>query len=360
MLKFRIPVVSALCVGFLSVQNASCFTPTGTVPSKVPNSEWTSTTRFPHSFGAYDAADSKQVSWTPSEAAEFANWHAGKPAEAGMQIRPMITKWCGSDVGEFLSRLYLGEVIQDENRINYCPSNVRSPQWRGLEDKGLEAMSELLIAALPDKALSAPELARCGQSFLLREHRWPSVITSDGAIIKAPKKPKADPEPKKTRNESFESDTFAARGYAAGFGTVLGNVRRSRMPDFMPEDVIKMCTLPEKSEKDSGYINLQDFFSNLGIKMTEFEKVETVSGMALAGWAPGNIANFVCSIELIKERPQDLSQLDPEEAAALEKEAANKAAFLKNAVPPPPVKSVKAEFVDSLPNGMGGNGFKQA
>jgi hypothetical protein len=237
-----------------------------------------------HQFSGFDAGRSAEVSWTPSEAAEFVIWHAGKPSQAGMQLSPMIRGWSGIDVGEFLTRLFLGEVDDDEKRISFCPSNVREPKWKGLDEEGKEAMRDLLLAALPNDVLSAAELARCGQSFLLKEHRWPSVA-KDGEAAKG----------------EYEMDSFASMGYSADFAKTLGSVRRERMDEFTPKDVVEMLSLREH-DKDSGYFRLSEFWANLGIKMTPGEKVETVEGMALSGWAPSNIAQFIGVVEDIDER----------------------------------------------------------
>ncbi len=250
----------------------------------------TTTVLFPHTnpFGAYDASASKEVSWTPSQAAEFVIYHAGDPKQAGMQLSPMIQDWSGSDLGEFLTRLFLGELVKNDEgkveRVSYCPSNVRDPKWKGLDEDGVEAMKELLLAALPDEVLSAAEMSRCGQAFLLREHRWPKENSGASNIGIS------------SNSLEYETDSFASRGHSADFAKILGHVRSERMDHFTPQDVIQMISLREYNQ-DHGYFQLTEFWNNLGIQMTPSEKIETVSGMALAGWAPSNIAQFVCSIE---------------------------------------------------------------
>lgn len=270
-----------LCSAILVAQTES-FAPNSNLHAAVTfhaRTVTTTTVLYPHNnpFGGYDASAAKEVSWSPNQAAEFVIYHQGDPKQAGMQLSPMIKEWSGSDLGEFLTRLYLGELVKDDDdkvvRVSYCPSNVREPRWLGLEEEGIEAMKELLLAALPDDVLSAAEMSRCGQAFLLREHRWPK----EGTGI-------------------YEMDSFASRGHSADFAKILGYVRRERMEHFTPKDVIQMISLREYNQ-DHGYFQLSDFWSNLGIQMTPSEKVETVSGMAHAGWAPSNIAQFVCSIE---------------------------------------------------------------
>mmetsp|Transcript_3131 Transcript_3131/g.4413 ORF Transcript_3131/g.4413 Transcript_3131/m.4413 type:complete len:396 (-) Transcript_3131:137-1324(-) len=264
---------SASCSGIISNSN-----------SNSGSSSYTTLLNQHHQFSGFDAGRSAEVSWTPSEAAEFVIWHVGEPSQAGMQLSPMIRGWSGIDVGEFLTRLFLGEVDDDEKRISFCPSNVREPKWKGLDEEGNEAMKDLLLAALPNDVLSAAELARCGQSFLLKEHRWPSVA-KDGEAAKG----------------EYEMDSFASMGYSADFAKTLGSVRRERMDEFTPKDVVEMLSLREH-DKDSGYFRLSEFWANLGIKMTPGEKVETVEGMALSGWAPSNIAQFIGVVEDIDER----------------------------------------------------------
>ena len=103
MLKFT---ATSFAFAALSLMQAESF---GLNPPKAASS---STVLFPHQFGGYDAGVAGVVTWSPSEAAEFVVWHHGEPRQAGMQLSPMIRNWSGDDVGEFLSRLFLGEVIK--------------------------------------------------------------------------------------------------------------------------------------------------------------------------------------------------------------------------------------------------------
>jgi len=260
------------------LQKAECFV------SNIPTFTHGSTVLNPHHFAGYDAGVAGTVTWSPSEAAEFVVWHKGKAKNAGMQLSPMIRNWSGDDVGEFLSRLFLGEVLEDENRVTFCPSNVRNPQWLGLGDEGFEAMKDLLLHALPDSVLSPEGLSRCAQAFLMKEHRWPAKDkNADGSGVQ------------------FESDTFADMGHSAKFARVLGSVRRERMSEFTAKDIVSMLTLPEHGDKAQGYAHMPEFFNNLGVQLTSSEKVATVEQLALSGWAPSTLAKFVCSIEEIEE-----------------------------------------------------------
>ena len=278
MLKFT---ATSFAFAALSLMQAESF---GLNPPKAASS---STVLFPHQFGGYDAGVAGVVTWSPSEAAEFVVWHHGEPRQAGMQLSPMIRNWSGDDVGEFLSRLFLGEVIKEENKISFCPSNVRNPQWRGLGNEGFAAMEDLLLHAVPDSVLSPEGLARCAQAFLMKEHRWPGKTKND--------------KEKRDSGVQFESDTFADLGHSATFARVLGSVRRERISEFTANDIVRMLTLPEHGDKSQGYSDMPEFFNNLGVQLTSSEKVLTVEQLALSGWAPSTLAKFICSIEEVEE-----------------------------------------------------------
>ncbi len=273
-----------------------------------PATHFSSTVLFPHSFTGYDPGVSGVISWSPSEAAEFIVWHHGEPKQAGMQLSPMIKNWSGDDVGEFLSRLFLGKVIKEENKVSFCPSNVRNPQWLGLGDKGFIAMEELLFHALPDSVLTPEALSRCAQEFLTKEHRWPAKIDGCKEDDRSKDKDKDKEIDRKNKDGGvqFESDTFASLGYSAQFARVLGSVRRERISEFTADDIVKMLTLPEHGDKAHGYAHMPDFFNNLGVKLTASQKVATVERLALSGWAPSTLAKFVCSIGEIEEGQNEL------------------------------------------------------
>jgi len=275
---------------FINQAESFAFTKTlfQTKASALTKATATTTVLFPHSFGAYDASQSSvnAKSWTPSQAAEFVVCHVGEHRQTGMQLSPMVFNWSGEDLGEFLSRLFLGEVSEEDGKISYCPSNVRSPMWLGLDEEGVEALKELLMGALPDAVLSPEALSRCAQSFLLREYRWPVEVNA---------------ETMGSNLVEYESDSFASRGYSANFAKIIGFVRKERLGEFTAQDVVGMLSLPEHDPKDQGYTKLPEFFTSLGISLTSTEKVQIVEQLALAGWSPSNLAKFVCSIDELEE-----------------------------------------------------------
>lgn len=251
-----------------------------------------STLLFPHQFGGYDA--NVAAKWTPSQASEFVIWHNAEPSKIGMQLMPIIKNWTGKDLGEFLSRLFLGKLLKDENKIEFCPSHVRNPQWLGLEEDGLNAMKELLIHALPQKMITPEELNRCAHSFLLKEHRWPIALSKSKKI---PIKNTANTNEKENDN-GFDSDSFASMGHCAEFAKILGAVRKERTGlSFTHKELITMLTMPEFKETSNGYPELAEFYSNLGIQLTALQKAEIVENLCVAGWSPSNLAKFICSID---------------------------------------------------------------
>lgn len=260
--------------------------------SKLPPVPLSSTVLFPHQFGGYDA--NAAAKWTPSQASEFVLWHAGDPSKIGMQLSPIIKNWNGKDLGEFLSRLFLGKVVKEENKIEYCPSNVRDPQWLGLDDKGYAAMKDLLMNALPQKMITPEELTRCAHAFLLKEHRWPIALAKTKNIPI-----KQDKSNIRNRNDDgFDSDSFATMGHCADFAKVLGAIRKERTGmTFTYRELITMLTMSEFRDSSNGYPELADFYSNLGIKLNPKQKVEIVENLCVAGWSPSNLAKFICSID---------------------------------------------------------------
>lgn len=278
--------VSVLCAA-LTILHAESFA------LNPPKAVLTSTVLFPHQFGGYDASVAGVIVWTPLQAAEFVLWHHGTPRQGGMQLSPMIKGWSGDDVGEFLGRLYLGEVIKEEERISFCPSNVRNPQWLGLDDEGFAGMKDMLLHALPDSVLAPEGLARCAQAFLMKEHRWPAQLKN------GKKGDSGDKE--KPSNVKFESDSFTDMGHSAKFATVLGSVKRERISEFTANEIVSMLTLPEHGNKSQGYSQLPEFYDSLRFQLTSAEIVETVEKLALAGWAPSTLAKFACSIEEVED-----------------------------------------------------------
>jgi hypothetical protein len=159
--------------------------------------------------------------------------------------------------------------------------------------------------------LTSTETLRCAESFLLKDHRWPAEKTNSkdkkSDEKKSPaektnsKAKKSDEKKSNSKKSEFECDTFSSRGHNAGIARVLGSIRKERLGDYSAQDVIDMFTLPEDDDKDHGYLQLEDFFSNLGIELTSAEKAEIVEGMALEDWAPAIIARFVGSIKKVEK-----------------------------------------------------------
>jgi hypothetical protein len=265
----------SIVLAYSAVSHAFVVAPKTTSTSSTTSS----TILFPHQFnGGYDAA--MTIKWNPLQAAEFVLWHMGAPQDAGMQLAPMIPHWSGTDVGEFLTRIYLGETIFEQRKVSYDSKNVRTPQWRGLGQQGLEALHSLLSKALPNDVLTTVELARFGEAFLLNHHKWPKLKAS------------------RDREIEFEGDTFASRGHGKDIAQVFGAIRHARIGGFSPSEVVSMVVLPENSEKEKGYLQLTDFFGNLGIILTSADTATVVEGMARGGWAPANIAHFMSEITM--------------------------------------------------------------
>ena len=269
------------------------------------------------------------VRWNPAQAAEFVTWHVQGPEKAGLQLAPMIQHWSGNDVGEFLTRMYLGEIDEEKYTITYHPSNVRNPQWIGLDNNAgdgeshdnndFDELTGFFFKALPPESLLPEEITKFAIYFLLKEHRWPSKVKTTTATKNNNKE---KDKSKKRNNESFESDSFQQRGHAATIARIIGFVRNERLGYLTPEDVIAMvktataAAAAVRDEKDNNnnnnkdtnatkdglFVQLNEFYSNLGIKLTSMEKIIVVEGLANAGCSPGVIARLVSSsIEEITE-----------------------------------------------------------
>lgn len=228
------------------------------------------------------------MKWNAAQASEFLSWNADDAEKAGKQLAPMIQHWGGNDVGEFLTRMYLGEVNQNDFTISYHPSNVRNPQWLGLGEDGLRFITLFFREALPPQTLEAQEITRFARYFLLKEHKWPSSssTTTNGT----------------TNGESiFETDSFMKQGHGPNMARIFGYLRRERLGDFTSDDVIDLISIPEQPDKNQIIIQLGDFFGNLGIQLTSMEKIMTVESLAMQGCSPGLIARLVSTIEEIGE-----------------------------------------------------------
>mmetsp|Transcript_25582 Transcript_25582/g.62768 ORF Transcript_25582/g.62768 Transcript_25582/m.62768 type:complete len:423 (-) Transcript_25582:1092-2360(-) len=254
------------------------------------------------SFQLYSTATgstTSEVAWNPAQASEFLSWHSDDPEKAGKQLAPMIQHWGGNDVGEFLTRMYLGEVNQEDYTISYHPSNVRNPQWLGLGEAGLRFIALFFREALPPQTLEPQEITRFAEYFLLKEHKWPSLssVVSKGEGVPPPNGDSSNGD-----NGMFESDTFMKQGHGPDIARVFGYLRRERLGDFLAEDVIDLIDIPEQPDKNQIILRLGgSFFVNLGIQLTSMEKIVTVEGLALQGCSPGLIARLVSSMEEIGE-----------------------------------------------------------
>jgi hypothetical protein len=290
----------------------------------------------PHQFnGGYDASAVPSAKWNPREASEFVLWHMSDDyEEVGRQLQPLIQTWSGKDLGEFLSRLYLGEIDTNEFEIKFESRHVRTPQWKGLDTpEGVLSLKCLLRTALPDDLLKEPiEMARVAEVFLWKERTWPTDSSGSGQL---------------------ERDSFANQGYTGVIVQIWMELReeRGRKRHFLysSDDVLEM--VPAPSKEDWGAIQLkgmQDFFVQMGIRLAPSCKIALVQGMATGGWNPGKIAKFVSNIpeiaedvkrirvtaaleEAAKEQPQ-------EEPVGVEAPTVTEKPKLQAPPPPPPPK----------------------
>jgi hypothetical protein len=323
-----------------------------------------------HHGSAYDASSSSTVTWNPLQAAEFVLWHDDDDystttarttnnndthVNIGRQLQPLISHWKGTDAGEFLTRLYLGQFIIEDNssdgdgdgetttpskRLTFESRNVRCCQqhWMGglTQPHGKHALKELLHVALPDAVLEPAELARWAATFLGKEHTWPAAAAA-AASAAAPmkRKPKkasvsssthgtnitATATSTKTTSSTsktttptaataattkkLEKDTFASVGYTIDFAQLVSELRLERYDNspLTVDDVLTMVVLPERKVEESGVFFLAqlDFFQHIGIQLTATEKIGIVQGMAHGGWPPATIAKFVSKIEQVPE-----------------------------------------------------------
>ena len=273
----------------------------------------------PHRFnGGYDP--SSPLTWTPQQAAEFTIFHEGTPQHAGMQLRTAIQHWSGADLAEFLTRLYLGfikiDVEKDSpphkttRKIAYEPQNVRTPQWKGLDTReGIFALKDLLKEALSRELLSAQEIARFAEVFLLKEYRWPSRIQQSKSTPSRASFSKSG-----SGEVTFEKDSFYCLGHAQTFARVLMSVRKERGYDEINwNDIALMVTLPEKTDEDREVIPMKmlDFFRTISAHatLTALEKANIVQRMAIAGWSPLTIPRFVAEL-VSKEKPSENYTVD--------------------------------------------------
>lgn len=271
--------------------------------------------------------------WNPQQASEFITWHVEDPEKAGQQLAPLIHHWNGNDVGEFLTRMYLGQVDEENFTISYHPSYVRNPKWLGLGEDGLRYLTIFFQKALPAQALLAEEISRFADYFLLKEHKWPKETNATD------------------KDGCFETDSFANQGHAADIARVFGYVRRERLGDFSAADVIDLVVPSKNQDQNLLLKEMPAFFGNLGIQLTSNEKIIVVEGLAKKGCAPGLIARLISSFEEISEEAR-LTKLEEQkelpEAIELEKSTRTKKASPMNSPVETPLDEILSPTSGSL------------
>jgi hypothetical protein len=273
-----------------------------------------------HRFnGGYDPAS--PLRWTPQEAAEFTIFHQGEPLYIGLQLRMAIQRWTGTDLAEFLTRLYLGQKVEAEqhssrfpslspatlgeeskhretkSRIVYEPRNVRTPKWKGLETReGVLALKELLKEALSPDTMDSREIARFAEVFLLKEYKWPNQnLNSTIGLTPINLLPKNNGTARKIL---FEGDSFYTQGHSRTIARILLWIRKERSTPFKWEDIVVMVTLLEHEHKEARPMQLKDFYETLvaHIPLTTKEKTRMVERLALGGWSSSDIPKFMAMI----------------------------------------------------------------
>jgi hypothetical protein len=283
-----------------------------------------------HRFnGGYDPAS--PLTWTPQQAAEFTIFHEGTPQHAGMQLKTTIQHWTGTDVAEFLTRLYLGQLANDNitnnddgigiqsttKKVVYEPKNVRTPQWEGLDTReGVFALKDLLKEALSKEALSAQEVSRFAEAFLLKDYRWPSQIQKSNSDSNSTTSIGASILSNSQAGEVvFEDDSFYSLGHARTIARVLLAVRKERgYDDFTWSDIIVMVTLPEQRDEEREAIPMKmiEFLRTISacIALTATDKANIVRGMAMSGWLSASIPKFMAELLPAETMSEDHS-VDP-------------------------------------------------
>lgn len=270
---------------------------------------WSSTALYEakHKFnGGYDASEVESIAkWTPKEAAEFVIWHmSDKYEDVGRQLTPMIKDWNGKNLGEFLSRVYLGKTT-DDFEIAFESKYVRSPQWKGLDtEEGLLALKELLRTALPDSILEEPvQMANVAEVFLWQERTCPAA---------------------NLETKELEQASFASLGYTPAIVHIWMELREERGGQrnfvYSSEDVLEMVPAPSKDWGALQLQGIQQFFFHMGIRLAPSCKIELVQGMASGGWNPGKIAKLVSSIPETgeEEKIARVPELKKEEASSVD------------------------------------------
>jgi len=270
----------------------------------------------PHRFnGGYDPTS--PLTWTPQQAAEFTIFHDGSPEHAGMQLRTAVQHWSGTDLAEFLTRLYLGHLeidtdktgshsdydsVSKKKRIVYEPQNVRSPQWEGLETReGIFALKGLLREALSKELLSAQEISRFAEAFLLKDYIWPSSIGQSKSQTKLTPKNITISDSQSRVEVVFDQSSFYSLGHARTLARVMLAVRKDRgYHEFNWNDIALMVTLPEKRDEDREITPLQliEFLRTIAAytPLTATDKANIVQRMAISGWSSGSIPGFMAEL----------------------------------------------------------------
>jgi hypothetical protein len=275
--------------------------------------------------GGYDPSVVVSAKWSPLEAAEFVIWHSSQADAVGRQLHPLVQTWGGEQVGEFVTRLFLTQKHQDSLTLE--SRHVRTPQWHGLEEEpGLEALHDLLQAAIPDAVVQQPmEFARFAKFFLWKEHTWPAAAVPSVATAADPDADAdADANPDATavtttttskqpllpRNVNpLESDSFAKLGYTVPIVQMWKQLRQDRFDiqqelqhplHYHAKDLVQVALeqtmTTNKTTSMLPFAAMQQFFQALDIHVKPAEKVEIVQGLAKGGWTPANIAKFVSII----------------------------------------------------------------
>ncbi|KAG7367495.1 hypothetical protein IV203_030166 [Nitzschia inconspicua] len=294
----------------------------------------TTSSLYRHRFnGGYDP--SFPLTWTPKQAAEFTIYHHGEPKYIGLQLKMAIQHWTGSDLAEFLTRLYLGQVTDakvrtvsdssssyrtsttsytsfgEESRnqevrttIIYEPQNVRIPQWKGLETReGVLALLDLLKEALSPATLDSQEIARFAEAFLLKEYKWPSRKRSATGTKKVELISNKDESIQRETVVSgtdivFEQDSFCTCGHSKTLARILWWIRKEKSKCLTWDDFAGMLTLPECERKEVVPMQLTEFYQTL-LSLTPLstsERTLLVGRMALGGWNPSEIPKFLSRI----------------------------------------------------------------
>jgi hypothetical protein len=278
------------------------------------------TSLHPHRFnGGYDPAS--PLTWTPKAAAEFTIFHESPstPEFIGMQLRTAIQHWSGTDLAEFLTRLYLGEraepvaypkiadpspwsmgqeskiQLPQQNKLVYEPENVRAPRWKGLKTReGILALKVLLKEAVSMDTLEAKEVARFAEAFLLKEYKWPTRREDkEGEIV-------------------FEQDSFYTQGHAKTLARLFWSIRKEKASAYDHNDFVAMVTLPEKEKKETAALQLEEFFQTLMAQasLTEEDKATMVQRLAIGGWSPSAIPKFTVLAGLSSKATKNSTALE--------------------------------------------------